>query len=122
MESVTVTVKLPLTLERDGRHWIACCPPLEVMTQSDTKKGAREALKEAVTLWIESCSERGVLSDALVELGFTRREPGSVPGGQVGVFVRPNPAEAKPSLNHIQVDVPAFMAARLNEFEVNASC
>ncbi len=122
--STTFRVKLPMTLERDGRHWIACCPALEVVTQSETKKGAKAALEEAVTLWIESCHDRGVLGDALVELGFTHQGTGELNDGEIGVVVSEakSVSKPKPSNDHIQVTVPAFMAARMNEFEVNASC
>lgn len=65
-------VRLRAWFRRDGQQWIVWCPALDVMTQSRTRKGALESLREAVELWFESCIEREVLDGALKELGFAK--------------------------------------------------
>ena len=65
-------VRLRAWFRRDGQQWIVWCPALDVMTQSRTKKGALESLREAIELWFESCIEREVLDGALKELGFAK--------------------------------------------------
>ena len=65
-------VRLRAWFRRDGQQWVVWCPALDVMTQSRTKKGALESLREAVELWFESCIEREVLDGALKESGFAR--------------------------------------------------
>lgn len=65
-------VRLRAWFRRDGQQWIVWCPALDVMTQSRTKKGALESLREAIELWFESCIEREVLNGALKELGFAK--------------------------------------------------
>lgn len=64
------SVRLQAWYRRDGRDWIAWAPALQVMTQERTKKGALEGLREAIEGWFESCIERGVLDQALREVGF----------------------------------------------------
>ena len=82
-------------MRRDGREWVVCCPSIDVATQARTKKKAMESLTEAVQLWFESCIERGVLDEALAEVGFNK-----VPADQeipenrdsVRVVTRPQPS------------------------------
>jgi predicted RNase H-like HicB family nuclease len=68
---ISYGVKLEAWFRRDGREWLVWCPAIDVMTQARTKKQALESLSEAVELWFESCIDRGVLDDALKEVGFT---------------------------------------------------
>ena len=65
-------VRLRAWFRRDGQQWIVWCPALDVMTQSRTRQGALESLREAVELWFESCIEREVLDGALKELGLAK--------------------------------------------------
>lgn len=55
---------------RDDGTCIAWCPGINVLSQADTADGAKEALREAVELWFESCVERGLLAEALQEVGI----------------------------------------------------
>jgi hypothetical protein len=110
--SVTYTISLPAWLRRDGRQWIACCPSVDVLTQATTKVAARNALKEAVSAWFESCIDRGVLEEALFEVGFKKAKKGVQPPLGAGrVTVQTNPAE-KEEISNIEVSIPAFVAAR----------
>ena len=59
-------------LKREGRWYIAHCPPLDITTQGRTASEARRNLIEAAELFLISCLERGSLDQALRELGFTR--------------------------------------------------
>ena len=79
---VGYNAKLEVRLARDGRDWLAWCPPIDVMTQARTKSKALESIQEAVEGWFESCIERGVLEKALHEAGFLNAVDGSgVPRG-----------------------------------------
>jgi predicted RNase H-like HicB family nuclease len=73
---VNLSVRLEAAFKQEGNCWLAWCLPLDVMTQADSKKAALESLKEAVGLWFESCIERGVLEEALAEVGFQPIKPG----------------------------------------------
>jgi len=63
------------TLKREGRWWIAHCPPLDVSTQGQTASEARKNLVEACELFIASCLERGTFDRAMKELGLTTLRP-----------------------------------------------
>jgi predicted RNase H-like HicB family nuclease len=69
------------TIKRVGRWYIAHCPPLDVASQGRTVGEAKENLREAAELFLETCIEHGTLDQALRELGFvpgkngTRRLP-----------------------------------------------
>lgn len=70
------SVRLRAVYRRDGRSWIAAAPALQVGTQERTKKAALQGLREAVEAWFESCVSRGVLDQALREVGFKKMAPG----------------------------------------------
>lgn len=55
---------------RDDGACIAWCPGINVLSQAETEEGAMEGLREAVELWFESCVGRGVLAEALREVGI----------------------------------------------------
>ena len=46
---------------REGDVYVAYAAALDVYSQGDTEREARAHLDEAVTLFIESCRERGTL-------------------------------------------------------------
>jgi hypothetical protein len=72
------SVRLRAVYRRDGRSWIAAAPALQVGTQERTKKAALQGLREAVEAWFESCVSRGVLDEALKEVGFKKTAPGEM--------------------------------------------
>jgi predicted RNase H-like HicB family nuclease len=74
-DTVEISLDLQCTLRRDARtRWIAGCPALDVYSQGRDGDDAKRSLEEAITLWVESCLERGTLDEALRELGFYRRD------------------------------------------------
>ena len=105
----------------EGPDWLAYCPPLDVVTQADTKEAALQSLKEAVQLWFESCIARGVLDEALIEAGFKRTEPGELVPDHVNLIqvkhhlpkkAPRSTTSAFPKSNHyIEVSIPAYIAA-----------
>jgi predicted RNase H-like HicB family nuclease len=69
-EGVRLQVKLRGHVRREGRHWSAGCPSINVYSQGATREEAQRCLQEAVELWFESCVERGTLEEAMRECGF----------------------------------------------------
>jgi len=57
-------------IKRQGKWFVAYCPPLDLSTQGKTIEEAKKNLVEASQLFIISCLERGTLDQALKELGF----------------------------------------------------
>ncbi len=51
---------------------VASCPPLDVYSQGKTEAQAKKNLVEALSLFLESCHERGTLDAVLKECGFDK--------------------------------------------------
>ncbi len=66
-----VEFKLPFEMKKKGKWFIASCSILDVHTQGETKKKAKENLIEALHLFLISCFERGTVEQVLKECGFT---------------------------------------------------
>ena len=119
------SVRFQAWFRRDGRAWIAWCPAVDVMTQAETMKRARESLREAVKLWFESCIERNALGEALTELGFSELPLGEAPpaGAETVAVIRQPDAQPAPCASMsfsigsgkgsdcIEGTIPAYIAA-----------
>ncbi len=68
--NLEMKVKLPIQLVKKEKWYVASCPALDVFTQGNTKKKARENLAEALSLFLISCFERGTLDAVLRQCGF----------------------------------------------------
>ncbi len=71
---VQIDLRLPASVKKKGKWYISYCPPLDVVTQGRTQKEALDNLAEAVSLFIETCYERGTLEQILKECGFRRAQ------------------------------------------------
>ena len=69
---VEIKMKVPILVEKDEPGYVSRCPPLDICSQGETKKEARENLIEAMQLFVESCFERGVLDSVLKDCGLVR--------------------------------------------------
>ncbi len=114
---VSYNVKLEALVRQEEGQWIAWSPSLDVMAQADSKARALKSLRGAVELWFESCIERGVLEEALVESGFWKAKPGGSNSDERGVdIVRVRASRTAPAANGgmselIEVSIPAYIAA-----------
>jgi predicted RNase H-like HicB family nuclease len=108
---VRINVRLEVAVRQVDDQWIACCAPLDVMTQASTREDALGGLKEAVELWFESCLERGVLDEAMTEVGFHRYKYNqALPEGAKVMEVTTNPANSSRH-EFMEVSIPACVAA-----------
>ena len=55
---------------KEGKHYIAYSPELEVASQGKTQEQAEKRLKEAIELFIETVKKMGTLKQVLQESGF----------------------------------------------------
>jgi predicted RNase H-like HicB family nuclease len=113
--AVTLSIQLEIATKQEGDTWIAWCLPLDVASQAKTRVQSIASLKEAVELWFESCIERGVLEQALLEAGFKRaKDTESIPSRASTVRLHEKRRRiAKPAgQSYITVSVPAYIAAR----------
>ena len=67
---IEIDFKLPIKLIKRKKWYVASCPVLDVVTQGETKRKAKENLKEALSLFIETCIEQGTLDLVMKNCGF----------------------------------------------------
>ena len=77
-------------IKRQGKWYVAYCPPLDLTTQGHTLEEARKNLIEASELFIISCLERSTLDQALKELGFVKFGGPKTAPIQAGAFRFPS--------------------------------
>ncbi|WP_415907748.1 hypothetical protein [Oleiharenicola sp. Vm1] len=67
-------MKLGYTVQlwQEGDQFIAHAMPLDVASSGTTPAKARKALKEAVTLFLDTAKQMGTLEQVLEETGYTR--------------------------------------------------
>lgn len=70
-----VQFRLPFAVRQDGDWFYSSCPILDVHSQGRSKDEAVRNLVEALQLFIESCFERGTLTNVLLESGFEAAAP-----------------------------------------------
>lgn len=123
-DTLEISVRLRCFSRRDtARRWIAGCPSLNVYSQGTSEKDARQSLRTATELWLESCLERGTLQAAMQELGFRLAswdEPRS--GDQEEIRITPV-AEDEELLGHsfpLDITIPAYQAALLMSSNIEA--
>lgn len=61
---------------REGEQFIAHAMPLDVMSSGRTPDEAKEALGQAVRVFLHTASDMGTLDDILLEAGYVPREGG----------------------------------------------
>lgn len=70
MATLRLELTVPVSLKKEGEFFIASCPVLDVHSQGKTERKAMENLKEAMTLFLETCFEMGTLGEVLKEAGL----------------------------------------------------
>lgn len=68
--SFEIIAKLPYTLKKRKEYVLATRPLLDVHSQDETEKRAKTNLREALTLFLNSCIERDTLGVVLKGCGF----------------------------------------------------
>ena len=61
-------------VKKENGVYVAICPVMDVASQGETIRAAKQNLEEACKLFLESCIRRGTLDRALEELGFRPAE------------------------------------------------
>ena len=79
---VQFSAKLPVTITKKKKWYLASCPILDVHSQGETEKKAKKKLVEALSLFLISCFERGALDAVLKNCGFRPAYPKKPPEKQ----------------------------------------
>jgi predicted RNase H-like HicB family nuclease len=105
---ITLTAKLPIQIKKKMKWYLAECPALDVASQGETEAIAKKNIAEALTMFLQSCMERGTLDAVLKQCGFKSVvehnqdiEPSELSSGQE------------------YVDIPLYL---LSQFEGNRQC
>lgn len=71
-----MNIRLFLTSKiwKEGKHYLAYNPELDVASQGKTPENAQEMLKDAISLFIETAKDMGTLNSILAEAGFVKKE------------------------------------------------
>jgi len=69
-KAARIDAKLFIVTFQEGSSWVGYCRELDVSSCAATEPEALEATKHAIHLFFTSCIDRGVLEEALTELGF----------------------------------------------------
>ncbi len=63
--------RLPVVFKKRSKWYVAACPVLDIASQGTSKRKALSNLKEAISLFLSDCYERGTLEKVLKLSGFT---------------------------------------------------
>ncbi len=77
--SITFEVHLPINIKKSDNIYISSCDILDVISQGESEKKAKENLKEAIELFLITCHEMGTLDRVLNDCGFTLSKPKNQP-------------------------------------------
>ena len=72
MSTMTIEVKVPVEISKEGDVYVANCMPLNVVSQGCDEGEAIKNIKEALHFYLETCYEMGTLNDVLLEAGFNQ--------------------------------------------------
>ncbi len=63
---------IPVVFMKEGKKTIAFSPALDIATFGKTMPEARRNFEEAISLYLEELTERGMFDEALRELGWKK--------------------------------------------------
>jgi predicted RNase H-like HicB family nuclease len=67
-------MKIDYTVQvwREGQQYVAHAMPLDVASAGETPEAARQAVDEAVRLFLATAAEHGTLEEVLEDAGYSR--------------------------------------------------
>lgn len=72
MKKMNLQFKLPISVIREGKKYIAYTPVLDLSTSDKSFEGAKKRFEEAVRLFLEELVKKGTLEDVLRDLGWRK--------------------------------------------------
>ncbi len=107
--NVQFNVTLPIKITKRKKWFVASCPVLDVHSQGETEKKAKNNLIEALGLFFLSCFERGTLDGALKGCGFKAVH-----------HVNPLKKQFQPAKDFIDVPIPFLVSQPINQHSCHA--
>lgn len=65
-------VQLPVSIFREGKHYIAYTPVLDLSTSAEQYEKAKERFHEVVSIFFEELIKKGTLEEVLENLGWRK--------------------------------------------------
>ena len=86
MKNVVANIQanLPVLFLREGEHFIAFTPALDLSTVGKTYEEAKKRFDEAVEIFFEEIVKRGTLEQSLLDLGWAKHEGTLIPPQLIG--------------------------------------
>lgn len=72
MDKLNLQIKLPVTIIREGKKFVAYTPALDLSTSGKSYNEVKERFKEVVSIFFEEISEAGTLGDVLKDSGWQK--------------------------------------------------
>jgi predicted RNase H-like HicB family nuclease len=72
------TLHLTAVIWREGKRYVSRCPEIGVASYGKTPMAARQALQEAVELWLSNARKLGLLDDVRPSLEMKERYTASM--------------------------------------------
>lgn len=90
-----LSYQLAVVITKQGRHYVAYTPALDISTVGKSVKDVQKKFEELVDVFFEEIIEAGTVSEVLTELGWTKKEKAWNPPTVI-------------STHTVGVNVPAF--------------
>jgi hypothetical protein len=65
---------LPVVITKQGKHFVAHSPALDISTSGNTEKDAKKKFVELVDIFLEEIIVAGTIEDVLSELGWKKQQ------------------------------------------------
>jgi predicted RNase H-like HicB family nuclease len=69
-----MNIEYNVQIWQEGKQFVAHSMPLDIMSSGETPEQARQALYEAVDLFLETAAEMGTLTEVLEECGYESQQ------------------------------------------------
>lgn len=69
-KQIGFSARLPFIVKKREKWYLSSCPILDVHSQGTTREEAIDNLKEALSLFLMTCFERGTLDKVMKQCGF----------------------------------------------------
>jgi hypothetical protein len=67
-----VSLNLTVTMTKQGRHFVAYSPALDISTSGTSEKAAHKRFAELVSIFFEEIMQAGTTTEVLSELGWKK--------------------------------------------------
>jgi len=72
MSKLNLEIKLPVSILREGKKYVAYTPALDLSTSGRSYEEVKERFEEIVNIFFEEIVKKGTLEEVLLNLGWKR--------------------------------------------------